>query len=77
MDSHTSSRGRDECHSARDAFYDVCSPLQVAAIGTRCGDLRAAYESACLASWRTYWEERVKRGRPILGRKLPVAEGER
>ena len=72
MDPHTSNRGRDLCHSSRDEFFDACAPAALTPAGSTCANLRATYESACLASWRLYWEERVKRGRPILGRTRPV-----
>lgn len=65
MDPHTTPTGRDACHATRDAFFAACAPL--AAPGApACAELRAAYEAACLPSWRAYWEDRLKRGRPIL-----------
>jgi len=68
---HTSTSGREACHAARDALFDACDPLSPPPPGSACAPLRAAYEAACLASWRAYWEERVRRGRPILGRAAP------
>ena len=82
MDPHTSTQGRDACHAARDAFYacvdqqplapDAASAEQArraALEAPACAAPRAAFDAACLASWRSYWSDRYARGRPILGRK--------
>ncbi len=77
--SATTTQSRDACHSARDAFYASCSPAASSAASSpapagstqpkqSCAELRAAYEAHCLKSWVVYWDERVKRGRPILGK---------
>jgi hypothetical protein len=34
-----------------------------------CGALKLTYERSCLASWRRYWDDRYRNGRPIVGRK--------
>ena len=71
MEKHTSSRERDVCWAARDAFYDCLEKEKASAPGGdggACGSLRQAYERSCLASWRRYWDERHRNGRPIVGR---------
>ncbi len=71
--SRTTTRGREACHAARDAFFEACAlaaPAGAPPPPPPCPDQRAPYEALCLPSWRTYWEERVKRGRPLL--KVPA-----
>lgn len=75
-DPHTTASGREACHGARDAYY-ACrerekEPQPAPAAGTApaeavsCAELRKTYEANCLRSWVRYWDERVRRGLPLL-----------
>ncbi len=53
-----------------DATLETAEALRKAALAApACAPQRAAYEATCLPSWRQYWDDRVMRGRPIIGRK--------
>lgn len=54
----TTRSGRAVCYSARDAFYQClreCGLLEVKGdIPSKCKQLRAKFESACLPSWVSF-----------------------
>lgn len=53
-----------------DATVQDAEKLRKAALAAQqCAPQRAAYDSTCLPSWRSYWDDRFAKGRPILGRK--------
>lgn len=53
-----------------DATQEAAEQLRKAALAApACAAPRGAYDAACLPSWRHYWDDRVIRGRPIIGRK--------
>ena len=70
---------RGQCYVARDAFYQCAaaavasssaaasSPAAAPAESTAlpCASARKKYEAACPRAWAKYWDERVKRGKPL------------
>ena len=84
MDPHTSTIGRESCWISRDAFY-ACVDKHVgdkaldstSSVPNKhldeakdtCAALRKEYDAKCMLSWRSYWDDRFSKGRPILGRK--------
>jgi len=70
---------RGQCYVARDAFYQCAaaavasssaaasSPAAAPAESTAlpCASARKEYEATCPRAWVKYWDERVKRGKPL------------
>lgn len=61
-DGKTSRAGRQECYQARDAFYQCVKESGVlysskTPIPSKCKQLRAKFESACLRSWVQHFDE--------------------
>jgi cytochrome c oxidase assembly factor 6 len=86
MDKFTTTADRELCWQARDAFFSCldaarAAPAPTAAPGApagadagggaACAALRDSYERGCLPSWRRYWDDRYRNGRPIVGRSSP------
>ncbi|GBF88405.1 hypothetical protein Rsub_01117 [Raphidocelis subcapitata] len=63
---NTSRAGRAECYTARDTFYQCvreCGLLYSASepVPSKCKQLRARFEAACLPSWVRHFDEQQEK----------------
>jgi hypothetical protein len=69
-DSYLSCVEQNSAALALDATLEEAEQQRRASLAApACAAPRAAYDAACLPSWRIYWDDRFAKGRPIVGRK--------